>query len=387
MTVLTSQQIVDNFTIAPLAPSSGGSSSGPAGAGLGGAISSEVWQRQAAIKKGNAKERRRSIRAAMAEVEKNETKVQRLQRQQGHVELRQAGSEKERAATRGTVAKAAASLMDAPMDTDVQDPEFRYFADRLRQAYPLAKLSEILAEGAKMEQMLLDDPAAAYEVLLSSYTRAAPSPGYVTPVHAKGLRGSLARARRDQEDAADLKDWIARYGKRLPKIMATLDLYDRSLRASPAYAAAVLAVRIGGAPAVSSEIPAWEAKQAVKAQKAQHEARLNNIHRGICLAIEQGHLPGDEDTLNEMAAIMQGGRFQHHPTDQLVSLQRAAAIARHPDHKRITPRKGAKAPARSNAGSRSISGAPSAGQQPGAASRERGTGGIRDSIARVRAAM
>jgi hypothetical protein len=273
------------------------------------------------------------------------------------------------------------------LDTDVQDPEFRFFADKLRQIYPGAKLSEILAQGAKMEQMLLDDPVAAYEALVSSYTRAAPSPGYVEPRHQRGLKGSLARARQDQEDAEDLKDWIAKYGKWLPKIMAQLELYDRSLRANPGYAAATLAVRIGGAPAIESEVPAYQARMEQKAV----QQKFDHIHNMLCEAIEKGALPGiknradEADALPEIIAVMQLPNFFYHPTDYFNTMWRAAAIAAHPDHVRISPRKGG---GKSNeAARRSISGAPGPGQGGREAYRERGKGGVKDSIARVRAVM
>ena len=269
-------------------------------------------------------------------------------------------------------------MADVPLDTDVQDPEFRFFADKLRQIYPGAKLSEILAQGAKMEQMLLDDPVAAYEALVSSYTRAAPSPGYVEPRHQRGLKGSLARARQDQEDAEDLKDWIAKYGKRLPKIMAQLELYDRSLRANPSVAAATLAVRIGGAPAIELEVPAF---LAAREQKAVQQ-KFDGIHGMLCEAIEKGALPGiksradEADALPEIIAILQLPNFHHHPTDTFNTLWRAASLAVHPEWKRISPRKGG---GKSNgAADKSISGAPNAGQGGRESNREKGSGGVRD---------
>jgi hypothetical protein len=385
MTVLSPAQIVGSFQIAPLAPSGG--SSGPAGAGLGGAISNDWSNARHGIKKQKRASILASIKKAKAASEAGQTKAERLAAQQsgGFVPVRRAGSNEETKAIRGAVTKAAASLAGAVMDTDISDPLFRSIRETLRQRYPGAKLSDMLQEGARLESMLLSDPLAAYDALLSAYSRTAPVNGYVAPKYSRGLRGSLQRAAQDQADQEDLSAWIARYGTRLPKIMAELECMDRDLRTNPGLAAARLAVRIGGAPAVSSEIPAWEAKQAQKQYQKYVEQRREEMHQGVCLAIHLGHIPGDADTLNEMAAIMAPGtRFQHHPTDPLISMQRAAAIARHPAHVRLTARTGGKAPARSNAGSLSPTGGPSAGQQSRNA---KGTGSFKDSIARVRNSM
>jgi hypothetical protein len=371
MTTLSVSQIVG---IAP-ALSGGGSSSG-SGAGLGGAIH-DTWQNRAIAKTVDAaKERRKAIRAARAKVEaRGQTKRERL----AEAPVRTTGSEKERADTRGVVAKVAASLDGAVMDTDISTKEFRKIREVLRQRYAGKSLSSMLAEAQKMEAMLLADPVQGREALLAAYSRAAPTAVFVEPQHAKGLRGSLQRARQDQQDAEDLAHWTARYGKRLPAILAELEFTDRALRENAAHASAKLAVRFG-APALESEVEPYRARQHQKyvARRADELAPV------VDSLISQGHVPGDEDHLNEVAAVLQDPKFRHDPTDAAKTFWRASQIARHPDHRRITPRTVTPARDSTRAGQKSISGGPSAGQ--GARS-EKGTGTIRDSVRRVTAAM
>lgn len=385
MTVLSPAQIVGMAlpSLAPAPISSGSMSSGPAGAGLGGAIH-DTWQNAGYRKEvKNRAERRAALRKAAAKIEaRNETKMERLARQQGRA--RETGSEAERRETRGSVAKAAAAMADAPMDKEFSGQEYRNLREKLRQRYPGRKLSEMLTEAAKLEQMLMDDPVQAREALHAAYSRAQYAPEYVEPKYASGLRGSLQRARIEQQDAEDLKDFVAKYGRRLPQILAELEVMDRALTADPATASAKLAARFG-APVLESEIAPYVAKQEAKAQQAQLQAIFNDRCRGIQLAIEHGHIPGGDDNLNEIAAVMEDPNFQHHPTDGFGNLKRAAAIIQHPDHQWRTGKRKA-APKRAP-GQMSISGGPGARQQPHAAAKDRGTGGVRDSIARVRQAM
>jgi hypothetical protein len=368
----------ESFTLVPLAPlaSAPTSSGGGSGPGLGARISND-WSASRRDNEANVrKERRSAVERARHSVEAGWSRPGQLTKQERLAASkssgkRQTGGLQERRDTLGSVAKAVAAVSSIPSDTEFSTDEFRLIRETLRQRYPGAKLSEMLQEGARMEQMLLDDPVNAHQHLFAAYSRAKAAPGYVEPEHAHGVRGSVARARQDQEDAEDLKDWIARFGKRLPAILAELEFTDRSLRANPNYAAAQLAAR-HGAPILEAEIPAYEARQLQK----NTQARFDNIHAGICTAIEHGHLPSDEDTLSEMAAVIALPAFRH-SNDQLETLQRAAKISRHPDHKRLTPRAPAKAG--SNAGSRSISGANTSGDRP-----LRGNGeGVRASIERA----
>ncbi|WP_409188841.1 hypothetical protein [Bradyrhizobium sp. RDM4] len=395
MTVLTPAQIVGTAlpSLAPSPVSSGGhssgpssagrsgSSNGPAGAGLGGAIK-DTW-----VDAGRAKEikkradRRASIAKARKEIEgRTETKAERLARQQGAARL--TGSSVERQHTRTSVGRAAAALADVPMDKEFSGEEYRSLRERLRQRYPGRKLSEMLTEAAKLEQMLLDDPVQAREALHAAYSRAQYAPTYVDPKYASGLRGSLQRARLEQQDGEDLKDFIAKYGRRLPQILAELEVMDRALTDNPAHASAKIAAR-WGAPVIESEIAPYVAKQEAKAQQVQLQAHYNNICKGINLAIEHKIISGKEDDLNAMAEVLHHADFpwdQHKARGEhweLYALRHAHDVAQ-----QLRGSKGKRDP-----GQMSISGGPGVRQQPYAAARDRGTGGVRDSIARVRGAM
>jgi len=374
MTVLSPAQIVGT-ALPSLAPSS----SGPVGGSNIGTYAGTDWQYHRDAQKAKThQERRAALSRARETVEARPiTKRERLERSE---RARDTGSEAERRDTRATVVKAVQKMADVPLDTEFSTAEFRAIREVLRQRYPGAKLSDMLAEGLRLEKMLMDDPVQAREALVAAYSRTKAAPAFVEPKHSKGLRGSLQRARQDQEDSEDLKDWVAKYGKRLPQIMAELEFMDRSLRTNTPDASARIAVQFG-APAIESEVPAYHARQEQKAVEQQ----FHNRCKGIQLAIEHGHIPGDEDTLNEIAEVLQHPQFQFDHGDALGSLQRAAKIAAHPDHVRISPRKGGSK--RNDAGSKSISGAPGPGQGGREANREKGTGGVKDSIARVRAAL
>jgi len=375
MTVLSPAQIVGT-ALPSLAPAP--NSSGPAGSGLGARIDVD-WQsnsRQKEIKKRD--DRRAAIAKARKQVEgRNETKAERLARQQSGGRV--TGSDIERRETRGIVAKAAASLADVPMDKEFSSDEYRALRERLRQRYPGKSLSSMLTQAATIEQMLLDDPVQAREALHAAYSRAAYMPTYVEPKYASGLRGSLQRARIEQQDAEDLKNWIAKYGRRLPQILADLEVIDRQLTIDPAMASAKLAVRFG-APAVDSEIEPYKAKQAAKAEKAQLQARFDSICQGIQLAIKHEIISGKEDDLNAMADVLQHPTFpwdDHKSRGEhwaLYALRHAHEVARQLRGQNSSKR---------DPGKMSISG----GSPHVPRDRDRGTGGVRDSIARVRGAM
>ncbi len=371
---------VPAFEIAPLAPAEAPSSSGGSGPGLGARIDVD-WS--ASKRNGEAKvrqERRSAVERARHSVEAGWsrpgqlTKAERLAAAKS-TGRRETGGLAERRATAGSVAKAIAAVADVPSDTDISDAEFRYIREILRQRYPGAKLSAMLAEGARMEQMLINDPVAAREHLIAAYSRTPPSKAFAEPERAHGIRGSVARAKQDQEDSEDLKDWIAKFGKRLPSILAELEFVDRELRRDVAGASAKMAVRYG-APAVESEIEPYKARMAQKEQAAHVERLSQQRIKGVQLAIYHGLIPGDAETLNEIAEVLLHPQFQKHPTDALESLRRAAAIARHPEHVWKTGKRAAK---RADAGSKSIGGgSPSAGHVA-----PRGTGGVRDSVNRA----
>lgn len=381
MTVLSPTQIV-GMALPSLAPSS---SSGPSGSGLGAPISVD-WSR-AADARGvkTQKERKAAIAKAKKAVESRaETKRERLAKNQSN---RDTGSNAERAATKGSVAKAMAAMEGAPSDTDISDNDFRAVREVLKQRYPGRPLSDIIANGERIEADFKADPVQARQKLVASYSHA---PGqtnmaaFKAPVYEKGLRGSLQRARADQADAEDIKAAQEKYGRNLPQILAQLESWDRALHMDIGRTSAKLAAEYG-APATEEEVPVYLAAQEQKAHAAHLAQRHANIQKGVHLAIEQGHIPGDEDTLEEMAAVMKLPQFQHNLSNPLDSLKRAAAIAAHPDHKRITPRKGGKS--KRDPGQMSISGAPGTGQGGRASRTEAGQGSFRDSMARVRAAM
>jgi hypothetical protein len=369
--------------LAPLAPASQSSGSGFAPSPVGSDWSEKRRDNEANVRK----ERRGAVSRARAKVEKDwdrptQTKSQRLA-QAASKGTRDTGGLAERRATLSSVQKAVAALADVPMDSDISDEGFRHIREVLRQRYPGAKLSDMLKEGARLEQMLLDDPVNAHQVLLAAYSRAKAAPGYVEPEHAHGVRGSVRRAQQDQEDAEDLKDWIAKYGRRLPQILVELEYVDRSLRSNPNYEAAKLAAR-HGAPAIDAEIPAYEARMVEKQAQREYDQRAHRMHQGICLAIEAGHIPGDTETLNEMAAVLALPAFKH-SQNGLETLKRAAAIALHPEHRRITP---GKTPHKAGnrywaPGQRSISGGPNTAHDSTRSSMRPAPSGVRASIDRA----
>jgi hypothetical protein len=358
-----------SFQIAPLAPTP---VAPPPAPGLGARIDVD-WGKDALDAKARKTREQRlaALRKARAAVEARptQTKAERLAAQERRTYT---GSESERRATHAAVKAAVEKVSPLPSDKDFSGDEFRKVRETLRQRYPGRKLSDMLTEAARLEQMLIDDPVQAHQILVASYSRAGHLRGYQEPSYDKGARGSVQRARQDQEDMQDLKEWVAKYGARVPKILSELEILDRELHKDPNYAAAKLAAR-HGAPAIQAEIPAYQAKMAQK----EHAARADRVLQGVNLAIEHGRIPGDEDSLNEIAAVLSHPQFQA-SADGLDTLKRAAAIAAHPDHVRITPRTPAKPAAKSDAGTKSISGAPNMGASVRAPST-----GVRGSIDRA----
>jgi hypothetical protein len=227
----------------------------------------------------------------------------------------------------------------------------------------------------------MDDAVAAREQLLAAFSRVAPARAFKEPEYDRGSRGAVQRARQHQQDLQDLQEWIERYGKRLPGILIQLEALDTELRADPSMASARLAAR-HGAPAIQSEVPAYVAKMQQKEQQKAYERREADVVKGIQLAQQHGLLPSDEESMAEIAVVLQHPHFQF-GDDAWDALQRAAGIVAHPNHVWSTPCKDA--PKKRDAGRKSIGGAPNvAAAAPRGA---RGTGGVKDSIARVRAAM
>jgi hypothetical protein len=378
MTVLTVDQIVGRAlpSLAP-APVSGG----PAGAGLGGAIQND-WSAVAVSRKAKEKvARREAIRAAVKKADaRPQTKMERIYAQAGK-SSRDTGSLKEREATRGSVAKAIEKMVHVPTDKMWIDPSFRTACEKLRGRYPGRSLAAMLEIGEHLTASMNDDPIAAREQLLAAYARLPIRPEQRETEQLTGMRGNLRRAQQLQRDMEELRDYADKYGTDLPDMVRQLEALDAAMVENPHHASARIAAR-AGAPAIQSEVPAYQAAQARKTQAAHLARRHAEVHRGVKLAIEHGHIPGDTETLQEIAAVMGDPRFQH-SDDGLETLQRAARIVTHPNHQKLK----AAERARNEAGTKSISGGPGRGHLDREHGRDRGTGGIRDSIARVRAAM
>jgi hypothetical protein len=402
MTVLSAAQIVGNAmpslapapSFSPASPSSAPSSSrsappsvapsssGPAGVGLGGAIR-DTWERRAEIKAKTATERREALKAARAKVEaRSRTKAERLFADEGKAS-RHAGSPKEREITRGKVAKAIAQLADAPTTKMWNDPAFREACAKLRRRYPDRALSEMLEIGESLTQALRDDPVAAREQLMAAYARLPISAAHKQVDQAKGLRGDLQRARQTHEDMQDLQAFAKKYGKQLPDVVMKLEALDAALAENAPHASAKIAARFG-APAVPSEVPAYE-------QKIAHKKMGESILEGVHGAIAHGIIDGDEAHLNTIAEVMAHPSFPW-PKHRAERGQHFALYAlRHAHEVALQLRAKSKPTAedrrRREAGTKSIHGGPGPGQGGRESRHGRGTGGIRDSIRRVREAM
>ena len=366
------------FVLAPLAPlTQAPASSAPSGGpGLGAEIRNDWSTRKRDIEAGVRVARRSAVERARHSVEAGWSRPGQVSKQERlraptSKGLRDAGSPKERNATKSIVAKATAAVQNVPSDTDISNAEFRQVRARLRQAYPGAKLSDLLTEAAKLEQMLIDDPVNAHAVLFAAYSRTKPAKEYVEREHAHGLRGSIQRATQDQQDSEDLAAWIAKFGKRLPGILAEILETDTALRANPNFAAAQLAAR-HGAPILDHEHAAYQRKQAAK-------QAYSNIYAGVNAAIAHGIISGDGGDLDLMGDVLMHPNFpwaEHRKRGEHANLY----ALRHAHEVVQQIRRGkAAAPARgSDAGSKSISGAPGAGHVS-----PRGTDGVRASVNRA----
>ncbi|MGC2776836.1 MAG: hypothetical protein WA418_14505 [Bradyrhizobium sp.] len=377
MTVLSPAQIVGTALL-PLAPS-GGISSGPSsGAGLGAPLK-ETWERRAEVKVKTAAERRAALRRAAAAVEaRHQTKAQRLASNDRKM-VRETGSNLERRQTVGIVAKAVERVAADHPDVDLNTADVREAVAKLKHFHPGRTIGEIVERAAVWDMAFKEDPIGARELMLEELVRL-PSESFRPYEPAKrvdGMRGTVARARQQQEDAASLKVAVRQYGPNLPHLLQQLARWDQALREDPHNATARLAASTG-APVSVRQVHAHAAKME---QQAAYQQRFHNIIQGLQLAIEGGHLGYvDEDVLQEMAEIMALPNFVHNQADALDTLKRAAAIARHPQHKRLTGKKAAPAPERRDPGQMSISGAPGHGQG-NYVDRERGKRSTREAVA------
>jgi hypothetical protein len=385
-----SDTFADTFTLAPLAPLAVASdplASMPEGSIRVAAVGSDWSAKRRDHETKVRTERRSAIERARHSAEAGWSRPGQLTKQErlaaaASKGTRDVGSPNERRATLSSVQKAMAKVNGIPSEADITGAEYRAVRDALQQRYPGRSLSDMIATAEQTEAMFLADPVAARSAIIARYALIPVEnlPTYKVPVHDSSLRGSIRRARQDAADAAELKAAEAKYGKHLPQILAQLEAFDRGMISDPANTSARLAAAYG-APATYEQIPAYQAKQAAKEQAAALQQRHDHIHQGVQEAIRQGHIPGDQATLNEIAAVMQDSRFQH-SAEVFHSLRRAAAIATHPNYVRLTGKAAAK---RSDAGSRSISGGSPGHFHDSTRSSIRPSSGIRDSINRAMA--
>jgi hypothetical protein len=365
------------FQIAPLAPAP--LAPQPLASEPTRAVGSD-WSAQRISKKADEQEKRKNaLKKARAKVEsgwerpRHETKAERLARPVPRATRDTTGSETQRRNTLGTVQKAMAATAGAVMDTDISDTGYREVRARLRQLYPGVSLHEMLTEAARLEQALMADPAETYPHLVAAYSRAKPMTGYVAPSNEKGIRESVRRARQDQQDAEELEAWVAKYGRRVPQILAELLQTDLALRHSPAYEAAKLVAR-HGAPASDAEKAPYVARQAEK-------LRYANIVRGVQAAIAHGIISGDEADLDLIGDVLKHPKFpwaEHMRRGQhanLYALRHAHEVVQAMRQKQ---RQSAKGGNRRDPGSLSITGAGGTNRAA-----PRGSGSVRDAIGRA----
>lgn len=376
MTVLSPAQIVGTMPLLPLAPSS----SGPSGTGLGHRIDTD-WSRRADVEAGRRKDRKAALsKAAAAVEEKHQTKAERLASNERKL-VRTTGSNLERRHTAGIVAAAAEKVAADHPDVDLNTQDVREAIAKLKHYHPRHTIGEIVERAAVWDQVFKDDPIGARELMLEELVKLPPEcfRPYEAAQSSNGrIYGTVSRAAQKHEDAESLKVAVRQYGPNLPHLLQQLARWDQALREDPHNATARLAAS-SGAPVSVRQVHAHAAKMEKQAAVQQ---RFDNLAYGIQLAIDGGHLGHvDEDTLQEMAAIMALPGFQHNQADALDTLKRAAAIARHPQHQRLTGKQAAPVVERqSDAGQKSIGGAPGHGQGENAFDDRRGQRSTRDAI-------
>ncbi|SIO53822.1 hypothetical protein SAMN05443247_07621 [Bradyrhizobium erythrophlei] len=367
------------FTLAPLAPASlapsAAAASASAGPGLGARISND-WS--AVRRAGEAKvrqERRSAVERARHSVEAGWSRPGQLTKQErlaaaASKGTRDTGSPKERNAVKSAVQRAMEKVSGIPSDAEISESDARAVREVLRQRYPGRKLSAMIATAEETEKSFLDDPVAARSAIMASYLKMPFEnlPTFKAPKYADGSRGSIQRAQQDQADAEDLAAASAKYGAGLNQILKQIEAFDRGMITDAAHTSARLSAAYG-APSVEAEIAPYQQAQAQKQAAKAHQQAFHNRCKGIQMAIQHGLIPGDEETLHEIAEVLLNPQFQRHPTDVLDSLRRAAAIATHPGHVWTTGKKSRRA--NSDAGSKSISGAPSGGMRESAPSATR----------------
>ena len=287
---------------------------------------------------------------------------------------RETGSNTERRSTVATVAKAMEKVGSGGEGIRIGDKKLREACDRLRSRWPGQSLANIVATAEATEKAFQEDPVAAREMLIARYARRPKEdlPEYRAKEHDNTTRGSFRRAVQFQEDAAELADAESKYGgERLSHLMRYIDSIETGMFEDPHGTSARMATSYG-APAVASQVPHYEQIQEQRQIGKVHEQQERELQAHIVSLITDGHIPHDEDLFMEIAAVLQSPQFQHTtPTDQInqetaikKTIWRAAQIAQHPAHVRMTPSSKA-APRERDPGTRSISGAGTGGHSPG----------------------
>jgi hypothetical protein len=349
------------FTLAPLAPLA----VAPAAASQGALVPSTPVGSDWSAKKRETDaqvrtERRSAIERARSSVEAgwsrpgHLTKAERLA-QANSTGKRDTGGLAERRSTLSSVQKAMAKFEGVATDKDIGLS--RETRDAIRSRY--ADVGEFVKVSEAWDARLKDNPVEAREALIAAYTKMAPQnwPDHKAAEPDTSVRGSIRRAQQDATDARSLQAAEAKYGSNLPKILEQLQKFDRAMIDDPSVTSARLAMS-HGAPSVEAEVAPYMAKQAAKDRAKAIQKRYDEIHLGICLAVQRGLIPGDAASLWEIAAVMALPHFQHNPANPFEALRRATHIAMHPDHVWLS---GKKRTARSGPrpGDKSIGGGPS----------------------------
>lgn len=319
-------------------------------------------ERRGVIERAAAKVRERDEPGKSSSSTQFMTKQERL--------ARETGSEAERRSVRGVVAKAAEKVGAVPTreETLAARAELRKAVETLRQRYPGKTASDFVKIAKDWDAAYKTDPVGTRERILEAYARVSPenTRDFVEPEKAKGARGSVRQAMRDQEDAADLAEFEKEFGSKLPAVLSELVRHDEALRRDPVGTSARLAANYN-APVTPRQEAEYVARQQAE-QARQEQARI--VHHGLAQIIERKLLPGldDEKTLHAIADVLESKDFKR-TGDRGKDLEKAHAIVMANQ---------AKAPA-DDRGTKSISGAPSA---PRAA---REPTGVRGSINRAKA--
>lgn len=259
---------------------------------------------------------------------------------------RDTGSGKERVKVLDTVRRAMAKVEGAVSEKDFALS--RKDRDDIRQRW--GDVGEFVKRSEQWEKEFKADPVATREKILAAYAGVNPRnfQDSAEPEKAHGVRGSIRQAQREHADLAALSKYEAKYGKAFPQIVAQLNQFDKDLANDPVGVSARLAAN-AGAPVTEAQQRVYEAKQA--ADQA-HRQETEKLHQNLEYVAK--NVPGlaDEPTWNAIADILESKDFKR-SNDPMADLGRAHGMVL---SRRANSTKHAVA---ANAGSKSISGAPS----------------------------